>query len=92
MSQRLALFLGANRTDARELFAQAKRAYSFRSKVAHGRWKQDDESTSLTAFAESLVRRSLVRLLQDDVAVERFLDKKREAYLDELPFSQPLPF
>src|SRR5258706_6238820 len=38
-----------NRTEARELFGKAKRAYGFRSKAAHGKWKHDDETTAMTA-------------------------------------------
>lgn len=41
LSQRIAFFLASNQAEARQLFKEVKKAYSFRSKVAHGVWKQN---------------------------------------------------
>jgi hypothetical protein len=90
LSQRLALFLATNRTEARELFGKAKRAYGFRSKVAHGKWKHDDETTAMTGFTEALLRRSLLRLMRDGDVTSKFLGQQRETYLDDLPFSEQI--
>jgi hypothetical protein len=92
ISQRLAFFIANNRSEARDLFTIAKKAYDFRSKVAHGAWKEDKHSTALTASTESLIRRALVRLLKDEETTKQFLggNDRREAYLDELVFAENL--
>lgn len=87
LSQRVAFFLADNPSDARELFATAKRGYAFRSKVVHGRWKENTESDALIGDAEMLVRRSLIRVLQDVALTRTFLGRNRERYLDDLVFS-----
>jgi hypothetical protein len=87
LSQRVALFLAKDRSAARELFAKARSGYGFRSKVVHGRWKENAKSQVLMADAERLVRESLLRLLQDDELMNAFCGKKREAFLDDLIFS-----
>lgn len=87
LSQRLSLFLAENPSEARDLFAHAKRGYAFRSKVAHGRWMENPEGLALMAEVETFVRRSLVVLLQDPELTKTFLGKDREAYLDDLVFS-----
>jgi len=38
LSQRLGLFLGRDRSEARNLFVMAKRGYAFRSRIVHGNW------------------------------------------------------
>ena len=90
LSQRIAFFLEEDREEARRLFSEAKKAYGFRSKVAHGTWEKNKESTQLTAVTESLIRRSVLRLLTDRKCAESFRIG-REAYLDGLPFSPHVP-
>jgi hypothetical protein len=87
LSHRIALFLTKDRSGARELFMKAKSGYGFRSKVVHGRWKENVKSQVLMADAERLVRESLIRLLQDDELMNVLCGKKRGAYLDNLIFS-----
>ena len=89
ISQRLAFFIAGSREEARSVFTTAKKAYDFRSKVAHGAWKRDQHSTALTATTEALLRRALVRLLRDDHIAKQFLgsNEQREGYLDDLVFA-----
>ena len=87
LSQRIAMFLAEDSDEARRLFQTAKKCYSFRSKVAHGRWKYDPNADSLMAETEKLIRRSMLRLLTDQDLVSKFHGKGREVYLDELVFA-----
>jgi len=87
LSQRVGLFLGANRTEARELFTTAKAGYSFRSKIVHGQWKEDKDGERRMAEAESLLRRALLRILETPAMVAAFSTKGREGFLDNLVFS-----
>jgi hypothetical protein len=87
LSQRIGFFLGGDRTAARELFAKALKGYAFRSKVVHGRWKENPDSDVFMAEAEAFVRRSMNRILQSAELTKMFLEKSREAYLDDLVFS-----
>ena len=88
ISERLAFFIGKNKAEKQSLFSDAKKGYGFRSKVAHGAWKKNKDSTALTATSEGLLRRALVRLLLDDNISKHFLgkDDARNKYLDELVF------
>src|SRR5438445_9189392 len=87
ISQRLAFFIAKDKADVKAVFVDAKKAYGFRSKVAHGAWKKTKDSTALTAISESLLRRALSRVLMD--GSENFLckDDQREAFLDEQIFA-----
>jgi hypothetical protein len=87
LSQRVGFFLGANREEARQFFEMAKIGYSFRSKIVHGRWKQDPNATKRMAEAESLFRLALARILEDQLLVETFSTKKRDKFLDSLVFN-----
>ena len=88
ISQRLAFFIGNDKEDVKAVFADAKKAYGFRSKVAHVAWKKNKDSTALTATSESLLRRALSRVLMDGSVTQNFLgkDDQREAFLDEQIF------
>jgi hypothetical protein len=86
LSQRIALFLGKDRAEARELFAVAKRGYGFRSRVVHGRWREEPDSLARMAEAEDLVRRSFLRILLEKPLMTTFSGKAREPFLDELVF------
>ena len=87
LSRRVGLFLGANREEARQFFETAKVGYRFRSKVVHGRWKQDPNATKRMAEAESLFRSAFTRILETQELVETFSTKKREVFLDGLAFN-----
>ncbi len=86
LSQRVGFFLGENRTAAKDLFKLTKQGYSFRSKIVHGRWGDDPNSTARMAETETLLRRSLIRILEDKNLAEKFSGNTREAFLDELAF------
>ena len=90
ISQRLAFFLSANRIDARQLFALAKKGYEWRSRVVHGmRLKRlkPELSESIMHESEKLVRDSLKRILADSTLIKQFDGRTREEYLDGLLFS-----
>jgi hypothetical protein len=86
LSQRVALFLSAERAEARNLFLLVKKSYAFRSKIVHGRWKEDPDSETRMAEGEGIVRRSLLRILQDQSMTQRFAGRTRESFLDDLVF------
>jgi hypothetical protein len=88
MSQRIAFFLADDPTEAARLFVSTRKSYAFRSKVAHGRWRDYPETTRLMAEVESLVRRALTRSLQRPELTEVLGGSNREAYLDDLAFSR----
>jgi hypothetical protein len=87
LSQRIGFFLAVNRQEARQLFEMAKAGYGFRSKIVHGRWKQDPNATKRMAEAESLFRSAFIRVLETPELIETFATKKREAFLDGLAFN-----
>jgi hypothetical protein len=86
LSQRIAFFLGQDKTRARDFFSKAKAGYAFRSKVVHGRWKENPDNVKLMADAELFVRTALNRIILDAKLTKAFQEKNRETYLDELVF------
>jgi hypothetical protein len=86
LSQRLGFFLGRDRSEARDLFATAKRGYAFRSRIVHGNWKKDPEGDVRMFEAEQLVRQSLLRILPDGDLMRTFAGRARESFLDDLVF------
>ena len=86
LSQRLGFFLGTTREEARELFKAAKAGYGFRSKIVHGRWKQDPNATKRMGEVESLFRGAFVRILEAQALVDTFSTNRREEFLDGLAF------
>jgi hypothetical protein len=88
LSQRVAFFLAGTRSDAKKLFVTCKKGYALRSKIVHGRWNEIPDSTSRMADAETLVRRSLARLLEERDLAETFSGTARETFLDELVFRE----
>ena len=88
LAQRMALFLAEDTSEARKIFAAAKKGYRFRSKVAHGRWKQEPTADLQIAEAETFVRQSLLKILGDSQLTATFRGKGRETYLDDLVFSR----
>ncbi len=87
LSQRVALFLAEDRAEAKQLFTMVKKGYSFRSKIVHGRWKEEPDSLVRMAEVENLVRRSFGRILSDEAVRDTFVGNGREAYLDDLAFA-----
>jgi hypothetical protein len=66
----------------------AKTGYTFRSKFVHGNWRHNPEGVHRVFEAEQLVRRSLVRVLQDARLTETFSTASRERYLDDSVFGR----
>jgi hypothetical protein len=87
LCQRMALFLESDKSAAKALFVTAKKGYAFRSKIVHGRWKEEPESTSRMAEVESLVRRSLTQVVATDDLRSKFSGAAREGFLDDLVWS-----
>ncbi len=94
LSQRLAFFLAQDRAEASQFFAEVRRGYDVRCKIAHGGWgpktQNTDESVALTGSTEEFVRRAFVRLLLDGEAAKQLCGKNRGAFLDRLPFAESL--
>ena len=88
ISQRIAFFLEKDRAKAKGVFMAAKKGYGFRSKIAHGGWKEDEDGLTRMAEVEALVRRALLKILSDEELVKTFTAKgeKREAFLADLVF------
>lgn len=90
LSQRVAFYLATDSNERLALYNQCKKSYHLRSKVAHGaRLKK------LTDYAadeglhelETLVRRSLTKILSDPDQLGTFQGGNREKYLEELVFT-----
>jgi hypothetical protein len=86
LAQRIGFFLGSDRAQAKLLFDQAKDGYALRSKIAHGRWKYDPETTKKMRISEELIRTALVRILEDARLLDIFTGKDRESFLDNIAF------
>jgi hypothetical protein len=86
LAQRVGFFLAASRVEAKELFAICKKGYSVRSKIVHGRWREDPENTTRMAETETLVRRCLTKVVASEQCRSTFSGSGREAFLDELVF------
>ncbi len=88
LSQRVAFFLAGGRHEAKALFSMAKKGYVFRSKIVHGRWREEPENTTRMAEVEALVRRSLMRVIESENLRSTFSGKAREGFLDDLVFRE----
>ncbi|MBI2815574.1 MAG: hypothetical protein HYX72_01410 [Acidobacteria bacterium] len=86
LSQRVGFFLGQNRTEARQLFESSKAGYGFRSKIVHGRWSDNTDGERKMLETEQLLRRALIRILQDQDLVKKFSGKDRERFCDAVIF------
>jgi hypothetical protein len=87
LAQRISLFLAASRIEAKATFPKVKAAYAFRSKIVHGRWHRSPKSDEFMADTEQFARLSLNRILCDAELAKTFYQSEREAYLDDLVFS-----
>ena len=71
----------------RTVLADGKKAYGFRSKVAHGAWKKNKDSIALTATSEAFPHRALMNVVMDDSTQYSLgKDEHREVFLDEQMF------
>ena len=89
LSQRVALFLESDRTMANEMFKTAKDCYGLRSKLVHGfrvATIDDEKLMKFSLISETLLRRSLLTILNAASTIQKFDGETREAYLDGLAF------
>lgn len=87
LAQRIAFLIGESPSEKKELFRAVKSAYSLRSKIVHGRWKEGSGGLEKMAELELIVRKALGILLKNDGLRGTFASKRREEYLDELIFA-----
>jgi hypothetical protein len=95
LCQRIAFFLGDTPDVARELFRKAKTCYNTRSKIIHGRWKDDPKIDAVMADTEAIVRTAVRHLLDNPEMLRTFISKHRDKFLEDLVFSRatdPPPF
>jgi hypothetical protein len=89
LAQRIALFLGETREDKRRLFDEAKQAYSWRSKIVHGRRLSKlipEKSEKLSVVAEDLIRAAFVKIVNAPELLRQFDSTNRDEFLDGLSF------
>lgn len=89
MSQRAALFLETTKESRDQLFKKVRQGYSWRSKLVHGAnlaKLTGDTSLDVAHDAETLIRRSFLKILEDTYLTTTFDRDERESYLDGLAF------
>lgn len=89
LAQRVALFLESDRAKAAEMFKMVKDCYGLRSKLVHGFRVAniDDEKFMMFSInSETLLRRSLLTILDTAITIQNFDGATREAYLEGLVF------
>jgi hypothetical protein len=92
LSQRMALFLSADRVRAKLSMKIIKDLYAKRSEIAHGSFRDAKKISESLARTESLVRTSLKKMLLDTQLIQTFNSKEgRDTYLSDLPYSD-LPY
>ncbi len=87
LSLRAARFLASTQEERKELFEGVKEGYTWRSKAVHGarlHKLQPNKSGELMVTLESVIRRSLLRILESRELTRVFDSKEREGYLDNL--------
>lgn len=89
LSQRMAFFLESDGEKARDVFIRISELYRWRSKAVHGRSLKnflDDRAPELMTEMEQIVRRALVKILEDEKLAQIFEGREREDFLDRLAF------
>ncbi|GAA2850090.1 hypothetical protein GCM10010836_51360 [Aminobacter aminovorans] len=89
LAQRIGLFIGDNADEKRHIFENVKEAYSYRSKVVHGRRLvklSKEKSMELTKATEKTLRRAFIKILSEPELIGKFDGKGRDPYLDSLLF------
>ncbi|SPP64735.1 HEPN domain-containing protein [Nitrospira lenta] len=89
LAQRVAFFLESDRSKAKETFKLVKACYDIRSKLVHG-FKvtkiSDQKFNEFTLNSETLLRRSLLTILNDNSTIENIDGAGRDSYLNGLAF------
>lgn len=91
ISQRIGMFLGTNRKEARNIFDRVKKSYGWRSKIVHGLRLSKltpEDSESLIYRLEHTVRHSIITILGNEQNIGIFNGKGREKFLDDLVFTE----
>lgn len=87
LCQRIALFLEARGPNAVALFKSVNESYKWRSKVVHGMRLQKlepEKSLELIEELESIVHRSLRKVLESEGSLATFDSPKKDEHLDNL--------
>jgi hypothetical protein len=87
LSQRVAFLISANPVDARANFRKAKLGYAARSKIVHGRWKENAKMLEIMGDTETMVRAVLNRILIAPDLVKKFSSNDRDTFLEDMVFA-----
>jgi hypothetical protein len=90
LCQRIAFFLADSPDVARDLFKKTKTCYNTRSKIIHGRWKDDPKIEVVMADTEAIARTALRHLLDNPDMLKTFISKKRDKFLEDWVFSRSM--
>jgi hypothetical protein len=88
LAQRIAFFLADTPEIARDLFKKVKKCYEMRSKIVHGRWKDDPKIGDVMAVTESIARTVVRRMMEKPEMVQVFISKERDQFLEDWVFSR----
>lgn len=89
LAQRISLFVGNEPDERKRLFDESKQAYSWRSKIVHGRRLsklKSEKAEELTKTTEHLIRIALTKILLTPDYLYQFDGKERDSFLDGLAF------
>lgn len=89
LTQRIGLFVGNGPDERRHLFEETKQAYTWRSKIVHGRRLSKlapRKSLELVNSTERVIRESITKIIMTPTYLHQFNSKERDKFLDELLF------
>ena len=95
LAQRIAFFLAETPEVARDLFKKVKKCYEMRSKIVHGRWKEDPKIKDVMATTEAIAATVVRQMMEKPGMVQVFISKERDQFLEDWVFSRstdPPPF
>ena len=61
-----------------------------RSKIVHGRWKDDPKIEAVMADTEAIARTALRHIIENPNMLTIFMGKDRDGFLEDLVLSHPL--
>jgi hypothetical protein len=88
LAQRIAFFICDTPETAREMFQKVKKGYRTRSRIVHGRWKNDPNIDEFMADTEDIVREVSIRLFTTEGLLNVFIDNRRDRFLEDWVFSR----
>lgn len=95
LAQLVAFFIAEKPEDARDIFHKAKKCYGIRSKIVHGKWKNEPDIDACMADTEGILRTAIRHLLDSPDVLKTFTSKQRDRFLEDWVFSRstdPPPF